>query len=214
MYFSSHNGDITYDSHWGGLLEVCGTGAVVKEDATVDYGQTKTMWKDAYDLSFTNGITSIGPGFIENCRHIRSLIISYTVESIAVTPELLALLRKNKTVVRGWFDSCGERFAKENGLPFLHADLFVGWHNDERHYTNTKFTIRFKKDGTVYREYDEYCPGISAGNNGGGVWTAELEADFYKDETLEGFAERFPNYTEAILENKDLAYFFRTAARR
>ena len=214
MYFSNHNKNITFSNHWGGLLEVCGTGKVVKEDTDVNPGSTGSLLDHGYDLSLTNGITSVGPGFIEQFKHLRSLIISYTVKDIAVTPELLALLRKNKVMVRGWYDSFGERFAKDNRLPFLHADIFVGWHHDEEHYTNTKLTLSFRDKGKVFRVYDEYCPGISAGSNGGGVWEREMESDFYAGETLQTFAERFQRFSQDILKNKDLEYFLRTANKR
>ena len=156
MYFSNHNKKITYSNHWGGLLEVCGTGKVVKEDLDVSPSNIKDVIDHGYDLSLTSGITSVGPGFIERFTHLRSLIIHYSVKDIAKTPELIAMLRSKKVVIRGWYDSFGERFAKENGLQFLHADIFIGWHSDEEHYTNTKLTIRFRPDGTPYREYDEY----------------------------------------------------------
>ena len=214
MYFSNHNKKITYSNHWGGLLEVCGTGPVVKEDLDVSPGSTKDVIDHGYDLSFTDGITSVGPGFIEQFKHLRSLIIHYSVKDIAMTPGLKAFLHQNKVVIRGWYDSFGERFAKENGLKFLHTDIFIGWHHEEEHCTNTKLTIRFRPDGTVYREYDEYCPGISAGNNGGGVWEGELPKDFYKGETLQSFAERLPRFSEPILKNKDLGYFLKTANKR
>lgn len=35
MYFSVHSDKITYSNHWDEVLEVCGTGAVVKEDTEV-----------------------------------------------------------------------------------------------------------------------------------------------------------------------------------
>lgn len=214
MYFSNHNENITFSTTWGGLLEVCGKGAVVKEDAEVNPGKSQDMWDRGLDVSLTDGITSVGPGFLEHFTRMRQLIIHYSVKDIAMTKELKALLKKNRVLVRGWFDSYGERFAKENGLRFLHTDLFVGWDCDEDHYTHTKLTIRFNPDGTVTRQYDDYCPGISAGNNGGGTWEAELESDFYVNETLQGFAERLPRFTQVILKNKDLAYFFRTASKR
>ena len=214
MYFSDHNKKITYSNHWDGLLEVCGSGPVVKEDTEVSPGRTKDLLNDGYDLSLTYGITSVGPGFIEQFRHLRSLILSYTVQDIAMTPELKDLLVRNNVVIRSWYASFGERFAKENNLKFLHADIFIGWHSAPEQHCSTKLTIRFRPDGTPYREYDDYCPGISAGNNGGGVWERDLPKDFYVGETLQSFAEFLPNYREPILKNKDLEYFLYTANRR
>lgn len=214
MYFSEHNKKITYSNHWSGLLEVCGTGPVVKEDTNVSPGSTRDLLDHGYDLSFTDGITSVGPGFIEQFNHLRSLIFHYSVKSITATPELIAMLKRKNVVIRGWYDSAGEKFARDNGLKFLHADIFIGWHSDEEHYTNTKLTIRFRPDGSPYREYDEYCPGISAGNNGGGVWEGELTRDFYRGETLQSFAEWLPRFKSPILKNKDLEYFLRTANKR
>jgi len=145
---------------------------------------------------------------------MEELRIHFTVKSIATTPALQTLLKKNKVVVRGWYDSFGERFAQENGLKFLHANIEVGWAHDEAHYTNTRMEIRFDETGKPYAFYDDICPGISAGNNGGGTYTQDIPEDFFVGQTLESFAESKPRFRDDILKNEDLKYFLRTANKR
>ena len=214
MYFSEFNKKITYDTVWGGTLHVCGKGKVCKEDLEVSPNPDK-KWKDhSWFISLDDGITEVGGGFLEAFRRMTELAIHYSVKSIETTPELLTLLQKNKVVIRGWYDSFGERFAREHGLKFIHADIEVGWAHDEEHYTNTRMEIRFDDKGKPYAFYDDICPGISAGNNGGGTYTQDIPEDFYKGETLESFAEWKKRFRNDILKNKDLAYFLKTANKR
>ena len=216
MYFSKHNKGITYNTRWGGTLEVCGKGMVCKEDTSVEpLSSSRQEWAGRFStIALTAGITEVGPGFLETFTSMSELEIHYSVRSIAETPELLALLKKRRVVVRGWYDSAGERFAVAHGLRFIHADLLVGWAHDEEHYTNTKLEIRFDSKGKPYRHYDDYCPGISAGNNGGGEYERELPEDFFKGETLASFASWLTRFSSDILKNKDLEYFLATANRR
>ena len=214
MYFSEFNKKITYESHWGGILDVCGEGKVCKEDLTVSYARDEKWRKDFSTINLTKGITGVGAGFLEAFQNMGTLVIHYSVKSIEMTPALKSLLKKNKVVVRGWYDSFGERFARENELRFIHADILVGWAHDEEHYTNTRLEIRFDEKGKPYRFYDDICPGISAGNNGGGTYTRELDEDFYVGETLESFAEWLQRFSKDILKNDDLKYFFEKASKR
>ena len=214
MYFSNFNEKITYSNHWGGELDVCGEGRVCKEDLDVFPVLRKNWRNEHWCLRLEKGITEVGAGFLEAFKNLAVLVIHYSVQSIEMTPALETLLRKNKVVIRGWYDSYGERFALENGLAFLHSDIMVGWADDEAHYTHTRLEIRFNDDGKPYAFYDDYCPGISAGNNGGGTYTQEIAEDFFVGQTLESFAKFKPRFSADILQNEDLKYFFETAGKR
>lgn len=185
------------------------------EDLEVDYdGGQGLHWIDGYrGVEFRKGITEVGPGFLESFPQLDYIVIHYSVESIAVTPALAAWLRERNVRIRGWFDSYGERFAREHGLRFRHADIVVGWARDEEHQTSTRLEIRFNEDGKPYRFYDDICPGWAASNNGGGTYERELDEDFYEGETLESFAEWFTRFRTDILKNEDLAYYFKTAGK-
>lgn len=216
MNFSLHNEDITYFYTWGGPLKVCGKGKVCEEDLDVKYDRGEgRKWTDEYvGVAFDKEITEVGPGFLEGFPNLEYIVIPYTLQSIAVTPELKSLLQKNKVLVRGWFDSYGERFAQENHLEFRHADILVGWARDEAHMTDTRLEIRFREDGKPYRFYDDICPGWAASNNGGGTYERELDEDFFVGETLESIAEWLVRFKDDVLKNEDLRYYLETANRR
>ena len=216
MNFSKHNEDITYSDSWGGPLEVCGKGKVCEQDLDVAYDDGKGRgWTDAFEgVRFESGITEVGPGFLDAFKNLSYIVIPVTVKSIGVTPALENLLHRNKVLVRGWYDSFGERFALEHGLQFRHADIVVGWAHDEEHDTRTRLEIRFNEEGKPYRFYDDVCSGWAASNNGGGTYERELDEDFFVGETLESFAEWFSRFRGSILKNKDLKYFLSTANKR
>ena len=90
----------------------------------------------------------------------------------------------------------------------VHTDIEIGWFHDEGHYMNTKLTLRFRSDGEPYLEYEDFCPGISAGNSMGGTYERSLPEGFPKGWTLEEFAETYHRYRDVILQNKKLKKFF------
>ena len=208
MYFSNFNKNITYSTVWGGELTVEGQGAVKKEDTNVSPGSLKDLQK-YHIIRLDNGITSVGPGFLETFGNMQGLIICRSVKSIAMTPALSALLQRNRVLVRGWKNTLADRFAADNGLPFLQADILIGWSGLDAHYTNTKLTLRFREKGNPFLEFDDYCPGISAGNNGGGTYTRELDKGALNGMTLQSFADRLPRFQEPILKNQDLNWFLK-----
>ena len=216
MNFSLFNKDIEYSYTWGHPLKVLGQGKVCEGDLDVKYDQGKGRgWTDEYEgVEFTKGITEVGPGFLEGFPNLKYIVIPYTLQSIAVTSKLKAMLKKKDVLVRGWYDSYGERFAKENGLAFRHADIFVGWTRDEEHDIGTRLEIRFNEEGKPYRWYDDVCSGWAASNSGGGTYERELDEDFFVGETLESFADWFSRFRTAILKNEDLKYYFETANKR
>lgn len=216
MSISKNNKNISFDHTWGGPLQVCGKGMISAKDLEVDHdGGKGRHWIDDYrGVEFSKGITEVGPGFLEAFPQLDSIVIHYTVKSIAVSPELAATLRKRKVLVRGWYDSYGERFAREHGLEFRHADIVVGWAYDNEHDTRTRLEIRFNGQGKPYRFYDDICTGWAASNNGGGTYERELDENFYEGETLETFAQWFTRFRDDILRNEDLAYYFKTAQKR
>lgn len=216
MNFSKFNEGITYSFTWGGPLIVCGKGKVCDQDLDVVYDRGKgRRWTDEYSrVAFEKGITEVGEGFLEGFRNLKELVIPRTVKSIGVTPELQKLLKKNNVLVRGWYDSYGEKFAAEHGLRFLHANIVVGWYRDEEHDMGTHLEIRFTDKGKAYRFYDDVCQGISAGNNGGGTYERELDDDWFVGETLESLAEWLTRFREPILKNDDLGHYLKTANKR
>ena len=89
-----------------------------------------------------------------------------------------------------------------------HCDIEIGWFHSEEYHMNTKLTLRFRSNGEPYLEYEDFCPGISAGNSMGGTYERPLPDGFPKGWTLERFAEFRPRYHDAILRNEKLKKFF------
>ena len=187
MNFSLFNKAIEYSFTWGGPLKVLGEGKVCEGDLDVKYDQGKgRRWTDEYiGVAFDKGITEVEAGFLEGFPNLEYVVIPYTLQSIEVTPELKAMLQQKNVLIRGWYDSYGERFAQENGLAFRHANIIVGWTRDEEHDTSTRLEIRFNEEGKPYRFYDDVCSGWAASNYGGGTYERELDEDFFVGETLE-----------------------------
>lgn len=90
----------------------------------------------------------------------------------------------------------------------VHEDIEIGWFHSSEYHMNTKLTLRFRSSGEPYLEYEDYCPGISAGNSMGGTYERPLPEGFPKGWTLEEFAESRPRYRDVILQNKKLKEYF------
>ena len=215
MYFSNHNEAITYSYTNGRPLEVEGKGPLCKEDLDV-FPSADENWPEEYTaVHLTKGITEAKAGFLEAFTGMEMLIIDRTVKKIAMTDALAGLLRTNGVLIRGEFDTYAEEFAKNNGLQFLHADIFLALDRDEKHCENTFITLRFYENGNTEIEYDVYSPGSSAGNCGGGTVANEIPSDFYAGCTIEKFADHFPAHLrEKLLKNKELERFLRIANER
>lgn len=214
MFFSKHNDKIIYINHHSGLLEVKGEGILRREDAELRNDPGRDWAKDYDTLSVTEGITGLGEGFLDAFSHIDCLILSRTVESVASTPELDKILRKNKVLIRGEYDTFAERFAGEKGLRFLHCDIHLADDDDAEHHEHDIITLRFHTKGAPDIHYNCFTPGSSAGNYGGGEYAVKLPKDFYVGCTAELFAGNFPERLREQLKSNDLLRRFLEAANR
>ena len=214
MYFSEHNDDVVFNNESDGLLEVEGKGPVCAEDTVI--GPEWNWHPEKYTvLSLCEGVTEAGPGFLEAFPNLEVLILSPTVEQIAVTPALRKLLHRNRVLIRGVYDSYAETFAKEQKLHFLHSDILLLHDRDEQHSEDDYITLRFHLTGKPEIEHDIYSPGSSAGSYGGGKVTSELPKNFYVGCTPEQFAEHFhESYREKLLQNEELRAFLAGANLR
>ena len=215
MYFSSRSDDVFFVNHAGGLLEAEGKGPLCAEDADVRPFGGKG-WTDEFTfLKIRPGVTEIREGFLEAFPGMQVLELPRTVGRIAETKELLKFLRKRRVLVRGAFDTCAEDFARRTGLDFLHADIFLACDRDEERQSNTFITLRFFQDGTADLYFDEYSPGSSAGNWGGGAVASGLPREFYRGCSLEAFAGRFhAGLRDALMHNGELALFLEKVQNR
>ena len=215
MYFSSRDKNITYRNHYSGLLEVEGKGVLYKEDADV-WPEEKKGWTNGYDtLSVCEGITELKEGYIEEFPKIECLILSHTVVSMAISPEMLKSMHKRKVLIRGEYDTFAESFAKENGLDFIHCDIHIADDDIEIAHEHDIITLRFHSGGKQDIHYNCFTPGSSAGSMGGGEYVKELPKDFYVGCTLEKFAGNFSKRVhDQIMSNEALGRFLESANRR
>ena len=214
MYFSNHS-KITYTNHYSGLLEVKGEGVLRLEDTEL-WHESSRNWAKKYDtLSVTEGITGIGEGYIDFFSHIDCLILSRTVESVAVSPELLKLWRKRKVLIRGEYDTFAEKFAGENGLRFLHSDIHLADDDIEIAHEHDIITLRFHENGSNDIHYNCFSPGSSAGSYGGGEYANPLPREFYVGCTIEDFSNIFNERVRGqILSNETLKRFLEISNAR
>lgn len=215
MYFSKHDKNIRYINHFSGLLEVEGEGALCREDAEV-WPESNKNWAKEYDtLSITEGITELGEGYLEAFPGLDCLILSRTVLSAAVTPELVKTMQKRKVLIRGEYDTYAESFAKEHKLAFLHCDIHIADDDIEIAHEHDIITLRFHTDGPPDIHYNCFTPGSSAGSYGGGEYANVLPGDFYVGCTMEQFAGNFSERVrEQILSNDAIRRFLKLANRR
>lgn len=215
MYFSKRSEDIVYINHYSGLLEVEGKGLLCRGDAEV-WPAPEEDWASEYDtLSVKEGITGLGEGYLEAFSFVSCLILSRTVKTAAASPGLIALFRRNKTLIRGEYDTFAEEFARENGLKFLHCDIPLAVDDIERYHERDFITLRFHPKGAADIHYNCFTPGSSAGSYGGGEYAKKLPREFYVGCGTEQFAGNFPERLHAQLtDNEMLRRFLEISNRR
>ena len=226
MYFSNLHEYVTFDSWYPGPYTLYGN--VLTVGAPVSYERRISVCVGDLDvmpgklnpgeymtLVLEASVCAVQEGFIEAFPNLKDLIIEGDLQPIPLTSELEALLKRNKVIVRGAYNSAAEKLAVRLGLTFIHKNLFVAKHFDERHYESTTLTLCFQLGEAPYIWEDIVCPGISAGNNGGGTLRHDLPEDFYKGGSITDFAVHFGAcYTEQILHNEALIAFLKEADRR
>lgn len=212
MYCSRHNNEITYFFTWGKPVCIEGKGALCKEDTDIG----KENWTSEYTrLHIKNGITEVKKGFLESFVLLRELIIDSTVENIEMTDELLQLLKNNKITIRGGYDTYAEKFAAENGLTFIHKDIYLGIRRNEEHNESRTITLHFEESDKMCLLYEDFCQGISAGNTMGGEFTRDMPEGFHRGCTVEEFAYMMPEaFFDQIMKNKELEAFLAGYADR
>lgn len=213
MFFSDRNEDTVYINHYSGLLEVEGTGDLRVEDTHVS-PCFEEDWAAEYDtLSITEGFTTICAGYLEAFPAITCLILSRSVTSIDISPELIETYQQNDLLVRGEYNSFAEQFARLYKLPFLHADIPLADTADE--HERDIITLRFHPDSAPDIHHNVFTAGSSAGSYGGGEIASELPEDFYVGCTIEQFAKHFSEQARGqIMANEMLRRFLEAANRR
>lgn len=226
MYFSNVHEYVQYSTWYPGPYTLYGSVISVEgphdhkrrvsvgpED--LDAGPGSFNPKDYKTLVIDKSVCDVRPGFIESFTKLKDLIVEAELKAVHRTPELDDLLKRNDVIIRGRFNSAAERLADALGLTFIHKNILVARHYDERYYESTVLTLSFQKGEIPFIWEDVHCPGSSAGNDGGGTLRHDLPEDFYKGGSIEDFSGHFGSrYTEKILANEELKAFLQEADRR
>lgn len=226
MYFSNLHENVVFDTWYPGPYTLYGS--VITVGAPVGYKRRVSVCagdldvrpgrmnvKEYKTLVIESSVCAVEKGVIEAFPNVKDLIVEDELPRIPITAELEALLKSNKVIVRGTFKSAAEKLADTLGLTFIHKNIFVARHYEESRYETTTLVLCFQKGECPYIWEDIICPGISAGNNGGGTLRHDLPDDFYKGGSIEDFAGHFASrYRDAILSNEELKAFLAEANRR
>ena len=179
---------------------------------------------ELYDLeapegvAFTleSGVADVETGFFDRFPTLRTLYISDTVKNIALTENARKAFAKNSVLIISRFDTYAERFARENKLRFLHDDIELArvWEYSNREGIDI-ITLELFTSGKARIKQANYCPGSSAGNNGGGEMSFYLPRDFYMTRSQNDIAKMcWRSCTEAITKNHELGRFLAKAFRK
>ena len=211
--------DLTLVAFGGGVAEDAGFGRSLEEvlrEFRLEHGRdpidVSYIIEDTKSYGLDYWFTAVAPGYLEQLPTLKELLLPASVESVGMTPGLEKLLKGNKTLIRGPFDSYAESLAGELGLPFRPADLVIARHELESVHEITVLTLVFRRDGSCCVREDINSPGSSAGNSFGGTFLHELPRAFYRVKTAEQVAGDFRTVLEdAILEDGRLAGFIEKA---
>lgn len=169
-------------------------------------------------MTFTleSGVTDVEIGFFDSFPTLRMLYISDTVNNIALTDKARKAFKKNKVLIIGGFDTYAERFAREYKLRFLHDDIELARVGE---YSTREgvdiITLELFTSGKARIKQANYCPGSSAGNNGGGEMSFYLPRDFYITRSQKDIAKMcWGSCSEAIIKNNAFAKFLAKAFKK
>ena len=169
------------------------------------------------DISFilNSGVTGVEDGFFDIFAGLKEIIIPDTVTHIGVTDVTLGILRKNKALIRGTFDSYAEEFARKYGFEFLHSDIEIACVGDYFEYGADIITMCFSINGEPYIHQDSRCQGSSAGSTGGGEVSLSIPKDFYLTHNEKDIADMcWGSCYDKILNSTKLKVFLEKARSR
>ena len=114
------------------------------------------------------GVTDVEAGFFDHIPYLLRIVAAPSVKSIGITEKTKEIFAKNGTVIEGEFDTYAERFAKQNGLKFVHTDIKLAQTGEYDQRGIDIITLEMFDNGSARIHQDCRCAGISAGNTGGG----------------------------------------------
>ena len=144
-------------------------------------------------IEIYQGTTEIESGFFDVFENLAEISFARSVTKIGISDETLKILKKNNTVIKGYFDSCADKLAAAHNLPFIHADIPIGY--------------------SIHQ--NSVSPGMSASSAGGGENTIRLKKDFYSQLSQEDIADMcWGCCYSSIMEDEWLKDFLQKAIKR
>ena len=165
-------------------------------------------------LEMEEGVTSVEQGFFELLPAITRIDLPKSLKSLNLNENELALFKKNEMTLCGEFDSYAERFARENGLHFIHSDIPFGSEGDYYAHGSQRITLRFRIDGSAYLYYESFSQGSSAGSSFGMEDRIELKSDFYKTMSQKDIADKCPGGVYDLVKNSQSLCAFLDKAKK
>ena len=226
VFYSKHNENLFFDEYNPGPYTLYGHNLFIRRSwdckrpvsvCVEDITSSGLKPEEYYTLVITGDISEVKPGFIESFPNLQDLIVEADLKKIECTPELEALLKKNKVVLRGSFNSPAEKLANKFGLRFIHKNIFLAVYINKEYHESSELSLCFQEGEPPFFWRDDKTQGISAGNTGGGTVRTDLDEDFYVGcETAEAFADKIVGraFEEDTRNNKDLDAFLAEANRR
>ena len=206
------------------IVSANGKNSFTASDGTILGTESLKRVSELYDLeapegvTFTleSGITDVETDFFDRFPTLNVLYISDTVKNIALTKNARKAFMKNSVLIIGSFDTYAERFAKENKLRFLHTDIELARVGE---YSTREgidvITLELFTSGKARVKQANYCPGSSAGNNGGGEIDFYLPRDFYMTHSQKDIAKMcWGTCSEAIIKNNAFGKFLAKAFKK
>lgn len=161
-------------------------------------------------------IKQVETGFLERIPHLEELAIGLSVEEIGVSSEADKLMHHNHVIIRGDFDTYAEEFAMQHHLGFVPMDFEITRNGDvDTKYGLDILTIEFYTKEVNLR-MDNFCPGSSAGNYGGGTIDKKIPVNFYKDpDAITKIAElSWRSFSDGIRNSERLKNFVEKARKK
>lgn len=161
-------------------------------------------------------IKQVETGFLERIPHLEELAIGLSVEEIGVSSEADKLMHHNHVIIRGDFDTYAEEFAMQHHLGFVPMDFEITRNGDvDTKYGLNILTIEFYTKEVNLR-MDNFCPGSSAGNYGGGTIDKKIPVNFYKDpDAITKIAElSWRSFSDGIRNSERLKNFVEKARKK
>lgn len=171
-----------FDAYGGTILR--------KEDMSYWENSPKRTDPMGVAIGLGDDVELVESSFFETVPTISAIWMENPKCKLQMTDEVVKLLRANRVLLRGFYNSTAEEYARQYHLRFLLLDVPLASVGDYYERGIDIITLRFYEDGSPYIHQDCRCQGISAGSVGGGETSFDLPKDFYLTMTPKEIADK------------------------